>query len=269
MDNIKNLSDVFGYVKETDAYYKVYAKATYYPNFTRVFVPDRPYDKLIPFMEPVNKIKTINGKPFSVVEESFDRSLRRTKKRLTDYVLCNQFELFATFTFDGLKIDRYDIDKCKNSMSGWFKNQQKRKGKFEYTVVPELHKDGALHFHALLKNYPGRLKESTSSNTGKLLKQKGRQLFDIPSYRLGFTNVKKIDDSSEDQTKVGFYLLKYIKKDMPLFPGKKKYWVSNGLILPKTEDNPGEWYKKFQPIREYKIEFGVIYDFPITAKGSE
>jgi hypothetical protein len=269
MDNINNLSKTFGPIKEVDAYFKVTSKATYYPTFTRIYIPDSPYDKLIPFMEPVKKIKTINGRPYKASEEDLVRSIRRTKKHITDYVLCNQFELFITLTFDELKIDRYDIDSCKTSVSGWLKNQQKRKGKFEYIVVPELHKDGALHFHALFSNYKGYIKNSVSPYSGKQIMKKGRKVYEIPSYRLGNTYVEKIEGTEEDHIKTKLYLAKYIKKGMPLFHGKKRFWASNGLILPLAEDNPGSWYEKFKPIREYRSDFGVTYDYPIVLKDLE
>ena len=245
------------------ASYKVYARATYYPDFIRVYIPHTPYDRLSSNMEARTKLKkSVIGQKQS--EEDIERSLRRTKKTLRDYVLCNRFELFATFTF---KKDRQDITKSKTKMANWIKNQQKRKGKFEYLIVPELHKDQeSLHFHALIKKYPGKLNRAKNSKTGKRLIRNGRKVYIFPSYTLGFTDVVKIKNTSEDHSKVGSYIRKYITKDMPLFFGKNRYWVSSGLKLPETEDNP-KWYLDKQAIRSHVSEYGLTLDFPASDLG--
>ena len=243
------------------ASFKVYARATYYPHFTRVYIPNNPYNKLQPGMEAkaLHKKLTRVRPENESVEEDTERSLRRTKKTITDYILCNEFDLFATFTF---KSKRQDIDGCKAKMSNWLKNQRKRKGKFKYLIVPEFHKDGSsLHFHALMKNYAGVVKEAINPKTGEKILDGGLQVYSIPSYRSGFTSVKKIGDSTGDHARVGGYIRKYITKGMPLFFGKNRYWASSGLRLPLTEDNPPKWYLERSPSRIYGSEHGVILDF--------
>jgi len=138
---------------------------------------------------------------------------------ISDIVLCNDFDMFATFTF---KSDRSDVEKSKSKMSKWLENQQTKYGKFQYLIVPEFHKKhGAIHFHALLKNYKGQL-----SDSGKM--QKGRKVYNIKSYKAGFSTVVKIDNID----KVSSYVKKYITKDMPMFHGRKRFWCSQKLRRP-------------------------------------
>lgn len=157
---------------------------------------------------------------------SFVNSIRRTRTRIRDIVVSNDFDLFCTFTFAE---DRYDVERCKRKMSRWLKHQSERKGKFAYLIVPEFHKDGkAIHFHALFKGYKGELVD-----TGHRTKR-GQISYVIPSYTLGYSTAIKIDNIEA----VGSYIRKYITKDMPVFKGRKRYWCSHGLVRPKKIANP-------------------------------
>lgn len=167
--------------------------------------------------------KQILSRVRPIAETPKERSVRRSKQLITDYVLCNTFSQFATFTF---ATERYDIQKCKDRMIDWLKSQQKIHGKFNYLIVPEYHKDHALHFHALLNNYKGSI-------TKLPFKIKGRDHYKIDSYRKGISNLQFIDDN----TAVAFYVKKYITKDMPHIPNKRRFWVSKDLIKPTVEYN--------------------------------
>lgn len=258
----KQIREIFDQaaLKPTQATYMVYARATYYPDFTEVYIPNVPYPKQEEGVEARKQPYGTSENPVPKdTEEDIERSLRRSKKQIKAYELCNQFELFATFTF---KDGRQDIKLCKRRMADWLKNQQKRNGKFQYLVVPEFHKDGvSLHFHALLKGYTGKLKPAINPHTGQELTQKTRTIYTIPSYRSGFTNVVKIEDSPESRAKVGSYIRKYITKDMPRLFGQNRYWASHDLKLPPSEDNPPNWYVTTKADEEYVGEFGVIKYF--------
>lgn len=238
---------------------KVYATATYYPDFIRVYWPFKPYEKLLPGMEK-RKYSNSHGER-TELEKLMDseRSLRRTKKSIRDFVHSNRFELFATFTF---KSDRQNTDRTKAKMNNWLKNQKRRKGKFEYLIVPEFHKDQqSLHFHALLKGYKGRLNKSINPKTNEQLRQNGRKVYTLPGYTLGFSNVKKIDNDPESYAKLGNYVTKYITKDMPLFFGKNRYWASRNLKTPLVVENPINWYEQLTPISFRRTDYGIILYF--------
>lgn len=171
-------------------------------------------------------------------------SLNRTKNNVRDIILCNKFTHFCTFTF---KDFRDDIDVCKSRMHYWLKSQQKIHGNFDYIIVPEFHKDGkALHFHALLRGYKGKVTPAKNPRNNNLLYTQAKHLiFNLPGWRNGFSTASIIDaDDSEGFEKVANYVTKYITKDMPTFPGKKRYWVSQSLVRPiKNQNiNPDEYY---------------------------
>jgi hypothetical protein len=179
-------------------------------------------------------------------------------------VKSNIFQWFVTFTF---KDDRYDISRTKQKMQDWLKNQQKRVGHFEYLIVSEFHKDGkALHFHAVLSGYKGEVVESKHSTSGELLKDRktGRQKYHIPSYTLGFTDARPIENNADDQDKISNYIRKYITKDMPTLRGQNRYWATRGLDRPPTEKNPGDWYQNVKADWWLPIEWGILLGFNKT-----
>ncbi len=206
--------------------------------------PDRL--KLIQFKTPYSdkpKPKDPN-KPtvawLQAAEEKADSlvdSLKRTKTRLADLAICNDFDLFVTFTLncracvpkcdnnlctcDKATCKRYDFDYAIRTVKGWYNNMIKRYGRFPYVQVMELHKDGGYHFHALFKDYPGKL---ILWKKGK----DGRPVYNLPSYRKGWSTAKKIYDIGGTSS----YVRKYIEKEMPVYPDKKRYWCSQGLKRP-------------------------------------
>ncbi len=257
---ISKLVDVAG----TEAYFKVYSKATYFRDRIRVFVPNIPYDKVLPGLEPAEKSKGKPRKPGNTSPEDIERSIRRSKKMVRDYCEYNKFEIFATFTF---KTDRQNISKCTAKMNTWLKNQQKRTGGFEYLIVPEFHKDGkSVHYHGLIKGYEGKLDEAINPKTGQPIIKSGRQTCNFAGYRHGFAEAQLIKDTPESHARVGNYVGKYITKDMtPALFGKHRYWRSSGLSLPETEDNPS-WLEHTATPEGIPCEYGVIYEFPISVR---
>jgi hypothetical protein len=229
--------------------YLVEAKLTRYLNVTQVFVPKNPYGKQL----EADSLKHKGHTGFNS-ESNKDRSLRRTVKTIKDIVLCNPFEWFVTLTF---KSDRKNLPKLFQQMKDWLKNQTKRNGKFLYLIVPEYHKDGALHFHALFKNYTGKIVEGFNPLTGKQLKEKHT----LAGYKLGFSNARRIKQKAEDQGRVATYLSKYITKDLIVAQGKKRYWASTGLERPQIQYNPEKWYETTQAIWSVNTEYGRIMVF--------
>lgn len=173
--------------------------------------------------------------------ECAQSSIIRTKTMLSDLCLCNNFDLFCTFTFDPKRYNSKSIAFCKAYMNHWTHNAKARHSKFlQYLIVPEKHKSGAIHFHALIKNYEGPLNDSGHS-------QGGRKIYNIPYWRFGFSTAVKIDN----QEAVSCYIRKYISKDMVLLPGAKRYFCSQGLIRPIKRQN----LSVVPFLREVKSEF--------------
>lgn len=255
-DDLARIEKIFGKVKQVDSEYEVFASAKIYPKLIKVFIPNHPYKKQVPFMEP--HIDELDGEVedwATRVEtselrqiENLIRSLRRSKTLISDYVLCNEFDLFATFTFSPEKSDRFNPDAVKLQMANWLRNQRNRTGRFKYLIVPEFHKDRkALHFHALLKDYKGELVEAGRTH-------KGRQLYHFKNYTLGFNSAVPIDDVE----KVSSYVKKYLTKDMPQFRDKRRFWNSLNLAKPRVIDNPENIDGIGVPDHVFTNEYGRI-----------
>jgi len=257
--------DEFKYTSGSSQFEIIYSISKQYPHKTKHVVYNKPY--LVPDKNsklPTNNKKEKNKKQSSEFQR-VDRSLRRAKSEIQDIVLCNKFDMFATFTFNGDEKnskkfgytvhDRQDPSELKRVMSNWLKSQQKTHGKFDYIIVPEYHKDGkSVHFHALLNGYSGLLADSG-------LKDKGQIIWNVSSYKAGHSTIKIIHQTTDDIGRLGSYVTKYITKDMPLFAGKKRYWCSRGFDRPiKTHNSLIPPVDLFTNI--YRTEFYTIYEFP-------
>ena len=162
-------------------------------------------------------------------ERSVKNSCNRAKKEIYDLSRANNWDYFVTLTFNSDKVNRYDYDDCVKKLSQWLKDCRKRScgADFKYLVVPERHKDGAFHFHGLFANCDG-LNFTDSGYKDK----KGRIIYNIGKYKLGFTTATKID-SNEAVCK---YITKYTTKELAEHAkNKKKYWASRNLDKPIVE----------------------------------
>lgn len=158
-------------------------------------------------------------------------SVRRTKEIVQDLCLCNNFEWFVTFTFNPKKINRYNYYSCSSAMRRWFSHQRERsldRGVvLKYLVIPEQHKDGAWHFHALISGYTGQLHD-----TGKKT-QNLRPIYNVTSFRSGFTTAVPIDSKEG----VSSYITKYITKAFVKTFNKRRFYCSKNLNRPKKTIN--------------------------------
>lgn len=161
-------------------------------------------------------------KPTSYDTDSPSRvdSIRRSKDMIFDIAYLNESEwsYFITFTLDKTKIDRYDKDIIKPYMLQWLKNQVSRKG-LKYLIVPEYHKDGAIHFHGLINDC-----NFIFFDTGKTDKS-GRNIYNVKDWRLGFTTAIKLDEQKINLCK---YMVKYVTKDVQKIFGN--FYLAGGKL---------------------------------------
>jgi len=244
-------------ILEKDIYHYVTSYTKIYPDRIKHYVFDTPRLERIEgfesYIDQTLQTTPLKKTPLEKEMILLD-SLRRTKTTISDIILCNQFDLFATFTFAK---DRQNIDRCKERMSNWLRSQRKVHGSFKYLIVPEFHKDQkSLHFHALIYGYQGKLTETKK-------KIKGRKVYNFKEYKNGFTTAVKIDDIS----KVSSYVKKYITKDMPQFQGKKRYWVSKNLYRPIIQKNYPLQSNPFIDLNlTYEKKGFKIYETSVTLK---
>lgn len=81
-------------------------------------------------------------------------SLSRTRRNVRELALCNDFEYFCTFTVNSEMCDRYSLDDVQERITKIFKRIKRNNSQFAYLIITEKHRDGAFHFHGLVKNFP-------------------------------------------------------------------------------------------------------------------
>lgn len=195
--------------------------------------------------------------------DEVDRSLKVSQNRCIDsihrYARCNEWDWFVTFTFAPDKVNRYDYGECSSKMSQWLRNMKKRYcPNMCYLIVPELHKDGAFHFHGLFSSCDGMDIRDSGKKVIKDYVKGGRKRFrrtDEPiyifgRYKLGWMTATRV----KSNVRVVRYVTKYITKDLVLgTKGKKRYWVSRNLEVPEEE-------KIFLDANEKNIFMSELYE---------
>ncbi len=196
-----------------------------YPDFVRLYKYANPFYVRRFDFDPYSS-RPKKKKRLLDPDTSDNSSLNRSKTRVMDMALCNDFNLMTTFTFAK---DRNNVDAKKRQMGFWLNNQRILHGNFSYILIPEYHGDKkAIHFHGLFSGYKGTLVDSGHKT------KHGRKVLNITSYRAGYSTGVEIDDI---QTTSG-YVAKYLTKEMPQFKNKQRYWCSNGLKRPLKIVNP-------------------------------
>lgn len=155
--------------------------------------------------------------------QRLSQSLSRSRSRVRELALCNDWEYFATFTLAEEKQNRFDLRGYVRDLGVWIGNYKKRYGasNFAYLIIPEQHKSGAWHAHGLLH---GVSAESLITNEHGYL--------DLPYYRkrFGYISLSPI----RDKCKCASYVAKYITKDTAatahaLGSGYHTFYASRGL----------------------------------------
>lgn len=155
--------------------------------------------------------------------EDKERSMRRARAKLRRLALANDFEYFVTLTLDGAKIDRYDPKAVVKALGQWSDNMVRRHG-LRYILVPERHKDGALHFHGFMG---GRGLKATDSG----VEWDGRPVYNLPQWTLGFSTAQRL--YGDYHAAVG-YCCKYIGKQGER-PAGRWYYSGGALAEPVKE----------------------------------
>ena len=201
-------------------------KVQYISNITKVYPS---MIKVIIYKEPVLNVISdrINFRRNLRLEDKYlpsYSSLRRSKVAIKDIIYSNNFKFFCTFTFDPKKHDRYSFIHCKNVMLKWFRNQKdKHSPELKYICVPEYHKDGAIHFHALLANFNGRMKDSGHKTC------QGIAIYNLTGFRAGFSTASPLDENLDA---ISAYISKYVTKSLISQFNRKRYFCSRNLSRP-------------------------------------
>jgi hypothetical protein len=171
--------------------------------------------------------------------DSFESSIRRTRRELADIIECNTFDKWATFTFDPKKHPQCnERDYAKKKVIQFFNSQQRLHGSFNYVILMETQKNGNYHAHALLGGFTGKFHATIIKGVGVAK----RQCYKIDAWETsnGLTDMEDIID----KTKVANYVGKYIQKELLnsslIVKGAKRYYASRGLARPPKKYNESQ-----------------------------
>lgn len=203
------------------------------------------------------------------------RSVRRAKAAVRDIALCNPMAYFVTLTLDGSKIDRHDMQPITRKLNAWLSNQVQRRG-LKYILVPERHKDGAVHFHGFFNDAlpvtdsgtvvpPGGGKPRrprSKAQRAEWLAAGGRVVYNLPGWSLGFTTAMELYG---DYSTAVSYVCKYIGKDMdtegsPEKIGGRWYYSGGDLAGPEVEYVNIDWWDI--------VEEDGVYQFTVEEAGA-
>ena len=170
-----------------------------------------------------------------------ERSMRRAAARLRDLALCNDFRWFVTLTLDPTKIDRHSMEALTRVLNRWADNRVRRKG-LRYVLVPERHKDGAIHLHGFFNDVLPLVDSGTISRPGgkprkprseaqaaQWLAEGGKRVYNIPDWSLGFSTALEL---TGDYHAAVAYVCKYVRKQREKIGGR--WYYSGGKLEDPT-----------------------------------
>lgn len=195
------------------------AKIKVYPDKQEISVCNCPIYRTVIVEERNKKIVSRMKKNDSDKSRSIAESVRRAQKQIRDIVACSGFTHFVTLTLNAQRIDRYSYEVIIKKLNNWLSNAVRRQG-LSYVLIPEFHKDGAIHFHGLWK-HNGDMKYVDSGHKTK----SGQTVFNVTRWWFGFSNVVEI---AGDYGKVTNYIVKYVTKDSRKVGGR--WYLSGGGI---------------------------------------
>lgn len=172
------------------------------------------------------------------------RAIRRAKAQVREIAMCTPFKYFVTLTLDQGRVDRYDMKEITRHLNHWLDNQVRRKG-LCYVLVPERHKDGAIHFHGFFNEAlpatdsgtmvpPGGGKPRRPRGAAQAAlwaAQGGHRVYNLPGWGWGFSTA--IELYGEYSKAVG-YVCKYIGKDQGEKIGGRWYYSGGQLGRPEV-----------------------------------
>lgn len=209
---------------------------------------------------------------FDVISSS-EVSISRTKRNIRRICLSNNFEYFATWTIDSKLCDRFHLENCIDEMRKHLKAFHRKYNSFKYIYIIETHKNGAFHFHGLVKGIPvDELKKYSKGEKYNIPKyiydsvEKGAEIFHCSFFdsRLGFNTFSKI----KSYTKCCNYIIKYISKDFVKTKENQIYFCSRGLskgLHYEVSHIPSELFKNAHEFKIDDIPVALVYDFNIKS----
>lgn len=184
-------------------------------------------------LEVIKEVPDQLEKPKKENKEVRDDNLKRAKEKVFDIAFLNQFDYFVTWTLDKEKIDRYNPQEVSKKLKTFLNNMQKRKN-MKYLVIPEHHKDGAIHMHGLVSG------DFKLIDSGKKT-ESGRTIYNMADWSWGFSTAI---ETYGESTAVAKYITKYITKDFKMIFGN--FYYAGGKIV------------RHAPTQLYDVDYNTV-----------
>lgn len=192
-------------------------------------------------------------------------SVNRSIQTIYKYAQANSWEYFVTLTFArNAGVDVYNYSDCVKKLTKWLNNQRRKCPDLKYLFVPEMHKDGAFHFHGLIANCDGL----TFSDSGRVAignkaykRTKENQhfptIYNMDNWKYGWSTATAVVSSCKSAS----YICKYITKDLVQGIGKRRrFYPSNNLDLPEESEHLFD----MDSLEELIESFGDALDYSKT-----
>lgn len=201
-----------------------------------------------------------------VNSQKLDNNISRVKSKLFEYVTNNDFYYFVTLTINS-NFDRFDLNSFRRRINQIVRNMR-RKGFSDlfYILIPECHKNGAVHMHGFFSKGFGA--DFYINDNGFL----SWSSFDY----VGFSSISRI----KNYKACCKYITKYITKDLCKWrKGQYLYFHTRGLktneyvdtivtsgLLPVAYDYENKYiskvtldYYNYVTLIDFLISNGKIY----------
>lgn len=200
-------------------------------------------------------------------EGKLEESLSRTKSKIFELAICNDWEFFVTLTLNPEYHDRKDLKSYKIKLLTWIKNYNRiQKTNIKYLLIPENHQDGSWHIHGLMMGIPKEhLREFTEQERLpiKILIElkRGHKVYTWEAYgkAFGYITISEIRHVES----VSKYITKYITKDLAkteIGLNEHLYYCSQGLhraeiiyqgkLIKDIEEDYSNDYVKIKTVRD-------------------
>lgn len=157
-------------------------------------------------------------------------TVSRAKRTIFDYIMCNDFNFFLTLTFDPKVLRADDLSVSNVRVKEFLRRCRRIMPDFSYIIVPERHKSGRVHYHAVI-NVDHKLRPQLVP-----IRIRNKLEYRIALWDNGFSMVSEINDKLDAAKYLSKYLSKTFEKGQGL--GRKRLYSSKGLRRPTVLYNP-------------------------------
>lgn len=169
-----------------------------------------------------------------MASSDLERGALRSRRAFMSRCLAHRWDWFGTLTLDSLKLPdglgRRD-PAVVSFVLEWFHRLRSDLPGLQYAIVPELHKDGAFHFHVLLSGLGSRSMVPARRGAAPVY-VRGRRVYHFApaAAALGFTNFSMVTSSIAAVRYMAKYMTKTMSGASVRGVGFRRWSVSRGVL---------------------------------------